>query len=159
MQDNYFFREPLTKVRMLDILFVYAKLNPGLGYRQGMHELLAAVLWVVQHDALDRSSVSAPFAASSDEEDAEEDQLDGFLVDTLDAQYVEHDSFTLFQTIMDIIQELYEHDEVGGLLNPSYEAPIVIRSRHILNVVLQKLDPELADYLRTNEILPQIFLT
>lgn len=151
MQDNYFFREPLTKVRMLDILFVYAKLNPSLGYRQGMHELLATVLWVVEHDAIDQSSLPpAPSSAP---------QLDEFLMDTLNAQYIEHDSFTLFQAIMDILQQLYAHDEVGGLVDPAYEAPIVKRSRYFLDVLLQKLDPELADYLRTNEILPQIFLT
>ena len=38
---------------LLDILFVFCKLNPDISYRQGMHELLAPVLWVVERDAID----------------------------------------------------------------------------------------------------------
>ena len=32
---------------MLDILFFYAKEHPDLTYRQGMHELLAPILFVL----------------------------------------------------------------------------------------------------------------
>ncbi len=32
------------------ILFVYAKLNPGIRYVQGMNELLAPIYWVFAHD-------------------------------------------------------------------------------------------------------------
>ena len=59
MQDNYFFREPSTQKRLLDILFIYAKLNPDIGYRQGMHELLAPILWAIHQDAVDLTGVPA----------------------------------------------------------------------------------------------------
>ena len=36
-----------------DILFIFCKLNPDVSYRQGMHELLAPVLWVIERDAID----------------------------------------------------------------------------------------------------------
>ncbi|KAF5865058.1 hypothetical protein ETB97_005623 [Aspergillus alliaceus] len=36
LQENFFFREPATKAKMTDVLFIYAKLNPDLGYRQDL---------------------------------------------------------------------------------------------------------------------------
>ncbi|KAK1147462.1 hypothetical protein N8T08_001544 [Aspergillus melleus] len=57
LQENFFFREPATKEKMIDILFIYSKLNPDLGYRQGMHELLAPILWVVDKDAVETKSL------------------------------------------------------------------------------------------------------
>ena len=36
-----------VKESMLDILFIYCKEKPDLGYRQGMHEILAAIVFVL----------------------------------------------------------------------------------------------------------------
>ena len=36
---------------MLDILFFYAKEHPDLTYRQGMHELLAPILFVLHAES------------------------------------------------------------------------------------------------------------
>lgn len=38
---------------MLDILFCYAKEEPNIGYRQGMHELLAPILFVLHAESRD----------------------------------------------------------------------------------------------------------
>ena len=38
---------------MEDILFCYVKENPDLGYRQGMHELLAPILFVMNAEMRD----------------------------------------------------------------------------------------------------------
>ncbi|KAI5289340.1 hypothetical protein KEM55_008839, partial [Ascosphaera atra] len=150
MQDNYFFRDPKTKARMLDILFVYAKLNPDLGYRQGMHELLAPILWVVEGEAI-----------RDGEESQEQLEQDSLLFETLDCRHVESDSFTLFSAVMSNAKALYEHgDGVNGRpADPSYVSPIVARSRRIHQVLLNRVDPELSVYLEQAEILPQIFLT
>lgn len=56
------------------ILFIYAKLNPGVGYVQGMNEILAPIYYV--------------FAAKSAEED------------TSSQAYAEADSFFVFTTLM-----------------------------------------------------------
>ena len=42
---------------MLNILFCYAKEYPNVSYRQGMHELLAPILFVLH--AEDRGDVSS----------------------------------------------------------------------------------------------------
>ena len=66
----------------MDILFIYSKLNPDTGYRQGMHELLAPVLWVVYQDSVDVRSVS--------ESKRDEEGID-FMLEVLDSRHVEAD--------------------------------------------------------------------
>ena len=38
---------------MEDLLFCYVREHPGLGYRQGMHELLAPILFVMHVEMRD----------------------------------------------------------------------------------------------------------
>ena len=45
---------------MTDILFIYCKLNQDVSYRQGMHELLAPLYWVLEHDAWPTNSNPDP---------------------------------------------------------------------------------------------------
>ncbi|KIW79125.1 hypothetical protein Z517_08965 [Fonsecaea pedrosoi CBS 271.37] len=142
MQDNYFFREPSTQKRLLDILFIYAKLNPDIGYRQGMHELLAPIIWVVNQDAVDLSSVS--------KSDKKAEGMD-FMIEVLDGKFVEHDSFSLFCALMQTAKAFYE---VGENRDSS---PIVARSKRIHDEILSAIDPELALHLHVLGILPQIY--
>lgn len=48
-----FFRLAEVQEDMLNILFCYARMHPDLGYRQGMHELLAGVYYTVYLDRAD----------------------------------------------------------------------------------------------------------
>ena len=135
---------------MVDILFIYCKLNPDLGYRQGMHELLAPILWVVDRDAVDTDS--AEQATSSEKDDRLMPQL-------LDSSYVEHDSFSLFCSVMQTARVYYEHTEQQSGGGRTGTIPIVSRCQHVHNDLLMEVDPELAQHLQVLEILPQIFLT
>ncbi|MCJ1307338.1 hypothetical protein MMC25_000984 [Agyrium rufum] len=146
MPENLYFREPVTQARLLDILFIYSKLNADTGYRQGMHELLAYVLWVVDIDSIDPESTN--------EEDGPAYNDDTLLKAALEAQYVEHDAFTLFCIIMQNAKSSYELGDGGNQSN----SPIVARSNRILEDYLHAADPELAAHLVAVEILPQIFL-
>lgn len=152
-EANY--QEQHIQTMILDILFVYCKTNPGEGgYRQGMHELLAPMVHVIEQDALDRSR---PGRDSS---------MDPVMLDVLDAAYVEHDAYTLFSRLMDHAQVFYQVKEPTlQSRNPAEAArmldqssAIVERSRCIHEVYLQKVDPELAVHLTAVQILPQVFL-
>lgn len=134
---------------MLDILFIYTKLNPDLGYRQGMHELLAPVLWVVAHDAIDKASLFENQQSKDDE----------VLFQVLDANYIEHDSFTLFCAIMQTAKQFYEHNGLKNFGDSKEPSPIIVHSQRIHQEVLRNVDADLADHLHAIEILPQIFLT
>ncbi len=142
MQDNFFFREPATQKQLLDILFIYAKLNPDIGYRQGMHELLAPILWVVHQDAVDLTGVPAV--------DKKAEGAD-FMVEVLDSKAVEHDAFNLFCAVMQTAKAFYEIGENRD------SSPIIARSKRIHDDILNAIDPELAHHLHVIGILPQIY--
>ena len=142
MQDNFFFRDPVVQGRMLDILFIYSKLNPDLGYRQGMHELLAPILWVVDSDAIDADLMPTK------QKQRPEDQ---FMTLVLDKECVEHDAFSLFCALMQTAKLFYE---AGGRSGTS---PLMSQCATI-HESLSTVDPELADHLQVIGILPQVYL-
>ena len=149
MPENLYFREPPTQKMLLDILFIYCKLNRDIGYRQGMHEVLAPLLWVVSRDAINSKSLGDQRAV-----------MDDAMVSNLEQEYIEHDTFTLFGAVMQTVKNFYELGSINdtttlGLLNNS---PIVERSKRIHENFLHHADPELAEHLTAIEILPQIFL-
>lgn len=149
MPEHAFFREPSTQTMLLDILFVYCKLNRDVGYRQGMHEVLAPLLWVVSCDAIDPAS-----------KQSESGDLEEVMLCSLDHTYVEHDAFTLFGSVMRNVKTFYETGSAPeSVMNSSLSnSPIVERSKRIHEYYLQQTDPELAEHLTAIEILPQIFL-
>lgn len=142
MQDNYFFREPATQKKLLDILFIYSKLNPDIGYRQGMHELLAPILWIIQQDGIDLVTVANI--------DKQAEGID-LMLETLDSKYVEHDAFSLFCAVMQTAKAFYEIGENRD------SSPIVERSKKIHEEILAAIDSELASHLTVIGILPQIY--
>lgn len=146
MQENTFFHEPVVQQRLLDILFIYSKLNPDIGYRQGMHELLAPILWAVDCDAIDKRSQ----AAQSDTK-IESPQPSQLMNLVLDSDFVEHDAFSLFCAVMLTGKAFYE----AG--NTADSSTMVARCQKI-EESLATVDPELADHLRVLTILPQIYL-
>ncbi|KAL8714203.1 MAG: hypothetical protein Q9220_001932 [cf. Caloplaca sp. 1 TL-2023] len=136
---------------LLDILFIYCKLNPDTGYRQGMHEVLAPILWVISRDAIDKTDPSIKH-----EEQALTDRL---VCECFDARFVEHDTFTLFGIIMQTVKSFYEVNSFTQVVPiASVNSSIVERSQRIHQVLLHQVDPELAEHLIAIEILPQIFL-
>ncbi|KAI9871575.1 MAG: hypothetical protein M1830_002731 [Pleopsidium flavum] len=158
MPENFYFREPATQTMLLDILFIFCKLNQDVGYRQGMHELLAPVLWVIERDAVDRKTLDKSIDSPDDE---------GLMRNMLDSAYIEHDAFTMFNVIMQTAKSFYELGGQGP--NPAAaplgrstaslnRSPIVLRSQRIHEDLLAKADPQLADWLKEIEVLPQVFL-
>jgi TBC1 domain family protein 5 len=142
MPENVYFRQPATQNMMLDTLFVWCKMHPEIGYRQGMHEILAPLLWVVERDAVD--------AAGADSRGA-----DHALADMLNFRYIEHDTFTLFSLIMQTAKSFYAPADTSSATK---ETPMLARSSAIFDVYLPRADPELAAHLSKLEIVPQIFL-
>ena len=158
MPEEPYFRQQDTQRIMLDILFIFCKINQDVGYRQGMHELLAPILWVVEQDAID-------YGNDCDQNSGAD--TDSLLKQTLDPAYIEHDAFTLLSLIMRPAKSFYELGEPDrrsstpstGTGTPQHgTSPIVERSKRIHEVFLARLDPGLAKHLTDIEVLPQIFL-
>ena len=127
---------------MLDLLFVWCKIHPDIGYRQGMHEVLAPILWVIERDAVDTDGIH-------------DKGHDHILADTLDSRYIEHDTYTLFSLIMQTAKSFYAPADPTSATK---ETPMLIRSARIFETYLPKADPGLAAHLVKLEIVPQIFL-
>lgn len=142
MPDNVYFRQPATQNMMLDVLFVWCKMHPNVGYRQGMHEILAPLLWVIERDAVDFTGV-------------DHSRADQILVDMLDSTYMEHDTFTLFSLVMQTAMSFYAPADPKA---SSTDTPMLARCSRIFEGYLPKADPELASHLVKLEIVPQIFL-
>jgi TBC1 domain family protein 5 len=143
LPDEPFYHAPQTQTLILDVLFIYCKLNPDVGgYRQGMHELLAPIAYVVEQDAIN------PMETASDS------PADLTMVEMLDANFIEHDAFALFSRLMERAKHFYE---IGDDSKPG-QSTIVEKSQHIHEVLLYKVDPDLSNHLKTIEVLPQIFL-
>jgi TBC1 domain family protein 5 len=157
MPEEEYFRQLHTQRILLDVLFVFCKINQDIGYRQGMHEVLAPILWVIEQDAIGASRLEHSHRSPEDE----------MLAEMLDPAYVEHDAFTLLSLIMRSAKSFYELGEpegnrkvLSGTTNllQQQASPIVERSKRIHEFYLARLDPELATHLTRIEILPQIFL-
>ena len=146
LPDEAFYHEQTVQTMILDILFLYCKLNPAMGgYRQGMHELLAPIVHVIAQDAVDRSAIAI------------DDPADPTMVDMLDSYFIEHDAYILFSKVMARASTFYEVGSGAGPLAAERNT-IVEKSKHIHEVALMKIDQELATHLQNIEVLPQIFL-
>ncbi|CCX05013.1 Similar to TBC1 domain family member 5; acc. no. Q92609 [Pyronema omphalodes CBS 100304] len=183
MPENTFFREPSVQEDLTEILFVYCKLNRDVSYRQGFHEIAAVVYWVVVCDALaDNTSGpgDSPYAGegragpyvttiaitNGDTDDtlmngtqegyeSFEDPEDTVMKEVLDKRYINHDAFSLFQSIMRNAKAWYEVSEDGG---KGGVGTIVKKSQYVHETLLVAVDPELAAHLTELDVLPQVFL-
>ncbi|PKK67028.1 RabGAP/TBC [Rhizophagus irregularis] len=165
--DNEYFRTPLSQNRLLDILFIYCKMNQDVSYRQGMHELLAPILWVIDKESIPNSSGYAV-----------ENSEDMIIKQTLNADYVEHDTFALFSALMKSAKEYYEYNdeifnkkpvkraqgsdlEYARLIKNNQaevaKATPVFRKCNKIYEYLQIIDPELYKHLIDLEIEPQLY--
>ncbi|BFZ63821.1 hypothetical protein YB2330_004953 [Saitoella coloradoensis] len=132
-----FFRLPRTQQILHDILFTHSKLNPDTSYRQGMHELLAPILFAVQGDAIPPPSSSS----SSDQHD--------ILHYICSETHIEADTYTLFSRLMEHAKSYY--------LTTSSTPEIIATTNNIQNKLLPILDPDLHHHLTTLQIEPQIW--
>ncbi|CAG8440468.1 11923_t:CDS:10 [Diversispora eburnea] len=141
--DNEYFRNPEAQNRLLDILFIYCKMNTDVSYRQGMHELLAPILWVVDDESIPGANGYA----------VENDEIT-IIRQTLNSDYVEHDTFVLFSSLMKAAKINYEYND--EVFNPKL-TPVVMKCNKIHEEYLQKIDPDLYHHLKDLEIEPQLY--
>ncbi|EEY22734.1 WD repeat-containing protein [Verticillium alfalfae VaMs.102] len=154
LPEEPFYHEELTQTMIVDVLFMYCKLHPNNGgYRQGMHELLAPIVLVLHQDAQNVQTTT------------DEASADATMWNVVSPASIEHDAFALFDKIMRRAQAFYEVKDsitraalTSASRDQSETSAIVEKSRHIHEVCLAKVDPELSKHLKDVEVLPQIFL-
>nr|XP_056713998.1 TBC1 domain family member 5 [Euleptes europaea] len=156
---QYFQQENVRKI-LTDVLFCYARENEQLLYKQGMHELLAPIVFILHCDH--QAFLHANEAARPSEE----------MKVLLNPEYLEHDAYAMFIHLMKTAGHwfsTYEHDgqkEKDTMMTPiPFARPqdlgpsiaIVAKVNQIQDHLLKKHDTELYMHLNRLEIAPQIY--
>ncbi|KAK3788906.1 hypothetical protein RRG08_010155 [Elysia crispata] len=167
-----FFRKHELGEMMTDILFVFSREHATHSYRQGMHELLAPLIFVLHcdHQAFLHACEIESVLYSSE-------KTRTVMKEVMDPAFLEHDAYTMFCQVMETVEPWYLSRDIfcnprtGSLrnlellhatpfarsqdLNPSNA--IVTKLTRIQDYILKKFDPELHQHLERLEIAPQIY--
>eukprot|EP01130_Rhizamoeba_saxonica_P014431 TRINITY_DN6306_c0_g1_i1.p1 TRINITY_DN6306_c0_g1~~TRINITY_DN6306_c0_g1_i1.p1 ORF type:complete len:324 (-),score=46.41 TRINITY_DN6306_c0_g1_i1:448-1419(-) len=129
-----FFQRDDVKEIMLMVLFIYAKEYPETRYKQGMHELLAPILYL-----LDQESV-VPVS-------------DDHVTALFNEENIEASSWFIFRHLMSYTNSWFEHSNT----NKSKFSDIMERCDRIQNQLMRDSDPSLFTYLQGLD-LTQVYL-
>ncbi|XP_066951649.1 TBC1 domain family member 5 [Macrobrachium rosenbergii] len=156
-----FFQSTRIRDMMVTILFCYARQNPKVSYRQGMHEVLAPFIFVLHCDHQTHQHAN------------EMDPTSTTLQELMDEAYLEHDAYCLFEGVMKGLEPWYivsEHmqqpDPRSNIINaqpfarPQDIGPtnlLVQKLTSIHDNLLQRHDVALYNHLARLEIPPQIY--
>eukprot|EP00026_Physarum_polycephalum_P003507 Phypoly_transcript_03520.p1 GENE.Phypoly_transcript_03520~~Phypoly_transcript_03520.p1 ORF type:complete len:693 (+),score=141.32 Phypoly_transcript_03520:98-2080(+) len=159
-QGNPFFDKASTKEILTQLLFLYAKENSSTRYIQGMNELLAPILYVLNSEKVKCSESPSIFDIVSDE------------------KYLVHDTYTLFSHLLKIVGRWFAPLKSGnspvqskkdalleeklyfgtGQADESTNLQIVQQCRHIHYNLLNEVEPHLSRYLRDLQIEPHLYM-
>ena len=159
--DIAYFRDAEVQAELTHILYLYSDMHPDIGYRQGMHELLAPLYYAVDYDSI-----------------PEDSRTDPALKEFCSRSWVAADAWSLFSAVMKGASRWYEwqekktpavaeptplpsHVQVNMAIRDSqmkpYIAPIVEAANRVQSMLLKGVDPELWKALQTAGIEPQIY--
>ncbi|CCM05040.1 uncharacterized protein FIBRA_07242 [Fibroporia radiculosa] len=156
--DIGYFRDAEVQVQLTNILFVHSITHPDIGYRQGMHELLAPLFYAVDYDSIDDATELG----------------DSTVKEFCSRSWLAADAWALFGTVMAGVSKWYEWQDTEPVVNttalashvhlsvPSdgarpYVAPIVQACNRIQSTYLKSVDPELWKSMQSAGIEPQIY--
>lgn len=160
-----FFHSSSVRDMMVNILFCYAREFPQMSYKQGMHELLAPIIFVLHsdHQAFLHAS-EIELLSSFDPVCRDEVKI------LLNPNYIEHDAFHMFCQVMEVVEQWYIIRDIYPCkvdtmnirpfarpqdLNPTNV--IIFKLTRIQDQLLKRHDRDLYLYLEKLEIAPQIY--
>lgn len=156
-----FFRSEGIQLTMVNILFCYAREHPEICYRQGMHEVLAPLLYVMHGDQ--------QFLLRARESAAVSDKA----AEILDPAWLEEDAYWLFSKLMTHLAGNYRVKNVSPLTTGHFpsslgqsnghsshvgaETELTMRLSYIKGELLPRLDKELYQHFKILDIPFQTF--
>lgn len=159
-----FFQSSVMQEMMCNILFHFARENPKITYKQGMHELLAPILFVVNSDQQALLHAKELHLLESADESTRNE-----IEELLNQEYLEHDTYIMFRQVMETVEPWYSHEMISfkmdsinfepfsTSLEPSSCSVLGIKLRLIYEKILKRVDSELFFHLFNMQIEPQIF--
>ncbi|XP_065215094.1 TBC1 domain family member 5 [Planococcus citri] len=149
--EKAFFQQSNIQEIMINVLFNYARQNPKICYRQGMHEILAPLVLVLHEDY------------EAFEQAKQTSVINSFISEILDSNYLEADVFHLFSFIMCHMAKYYDvgnvptasghfpsqnfSSENNDSSNEISESPICSHLNDLKDTILSSCDRQLYDYL------------
>ncbi|KAF5396381.1 hypothetical protein PHET_10500 [Paragonimus heterotremus] len=163
-----YFRDPQVRDAMINVLYCYTE-EYKFSYKQGMHEVLAPVIFVLHRDMTVFRKVC--------ELDRISEGLRKQLTNLFDEDYMEADVYTVFSQIMYPLQNWYALDgashtqprlnttntsDMPRLFLPTQRfsfnpTPVIIYLKDIHQNLLKKVNPKLYNHLEQLEIAPALF--
>lgn len=162
--DIEFFRRETTQTFLMRVLFIWVKLHPDLGYRQGMNELLAPLALILSRE-YGEDSIAGGTARPYGDDDP--DSIIRFL---LDDTYLEHDAFFIFDKVMEAMMPLYITEggsNTGSALRGQMNAlggrgenvNLSVQRCKDVHKLLEKADPEVYQHIaKKHQIEPQLYI-
>ncbi|KAG8920494.1 succinate dehydrogenase flavoprotein subunit, partial [Tulasnella sp. 417] len=143
-----YFRQPTVQAALTTILFLHCLEYPSVGYRQGMHELLAPILYVVDFDSVPPNSPGVSREVQ----------------DMCNRTWVAADAWLLFGLVMNAVREWYEWQEPtpqtatsGPIQANKWMAPIVNICGDIQGEYLKQVDYVLWQKMKEGGIEAQLY--
>lgn len=168
--DMEFFRQTEMQEILTNVLFNFATENSHLSYKQGMHELLAALLYVL-HTDYQNCLINHEGGYANET-----------MATLMDIKYLEHDVFHLFSALMKSIETWYQNDDIliipassesstsqtsNGLKNNNRSSSsgnrnqvvsvLGVKLKRISENIVKNFDLELFNHLEALQIAPQIY--
>ncbi|KAF8447631.1 rab-GTPase-TBC domain-containing protein [Boletus edulis BED1] len=148
--DMGYFRNQDVQHQLTNVLFLYCQMHPDIGYRQGMHELLAPLYYAIDFDSVAESESPGP---------------DPLFSELCSRSWVAADSWALFSSLMDHISHWYEWREPtsppsvsrGPINLKPYVSPIIQTCNNIQGTLLKSVDPVLHDAMQSAGVEPQLY--
>ncbi|KAL4003829.1 Rab-GTPase-TBC domain family protein [Acanthocheilonema viteae] len=171
-----YFKDENVRTIMSNILFIYAKQHLDISYRQGMHEILATLIFVLNYD----QQTFAHLMEQNRLKELSPEELK-ILCAINNQDFLEHDSFEIFAQLMMMLERWYladdeeyveysnrasrNNDKLGysvPFVSPDDSSDdsrneLIIKLRSIMNNILAIVDPAMHQHLSKLKILPQIY--
>ncbi|KAK6745576.1 hypothetical protein RB195_011979 [Necator americanus] len=160
-----FFQQEHIRRMMCDILLIYAKENSFVSYKQGMHEILAPLMFVLYSDqqSFCHCDENGGLKMLSNEDRS-------ILFHVYNPEYLESDSYGMFCEVMLEVAKWYEDssstpspkpsiNESGPFMRVQDATPTshIMRELVAIGERLHSVDPMLADHLNHLDIPPQLY--
>lgn len=155
-----FFQNPDLREQMIDLLFCYSRSHTSILYKQGMHELLAPLIFVLHCD-------HQAFLHANEVE-----SLGEIVKEMMDPTYLEHDAYAMLCQIMETVEPWYNSKDIMTPKTTKDKVTVTLFSRpqdtnssiaivskltRVHDYILKKFDPELHLHLERLDIAPQIY--
>ncbi|XP_060077319.1 TBC1 domain family member 5-like isoform X2 [Ylistrum balloti] len=154
-----FFQNPELREQMINLLFCYSRSHTNILYKQGMHELLAPLIFVLHCD-------HQAFLHANEVE-----SLGEIVKEMMDPTYLEHDAYAMLCQIMETVEPWYNSKDMAPKMtkdkvtvtlfarpqDTNSSIAIVSKLTRVHDYILKKFDPELHLHLERLDIAPQIY--